>query len=77
MWRGVAATVLIVYAYGHPTFNGYRPAVIDRAIQSFHTEINGAARLGKDVLARVDRRRANDAIHGFIDRVEEELPKKN
>jgi hypothetical protein len=77
MWRGVIVgmAVLVVYAYGHPAFNGYRPASLDRAFQSFHTEVNQTARGGKDALAYLDGRRVRELLQGFIGRLATELPK--
>jgi hypothetical protein len=40
----------VVYGYGHPHFDGYRPAAIDRPLQSFYSEVNVVTRDGKRVL---------------------------
>jgi len=79
MWRGVLgvlAVVLAVYGYGHPYFDGYRPTAVDRALQSFHTEVDSAARAGKQALAGLDQSRANQAIRNFIDRIQSEILSK-
>ena len=73
MWRSMVGTCVIVcavYAYGHPRFDGYRPAALDHAMQSFHVEINGAARSGQEALAQIDQRRIGLAIRNFIDRLD-------
>lgn len=49
MWRGLAA-VAIVYAYGHPVFNGYRPAVLDRPFHGFYAHVNDVAYQGRNAL---------------------------
>jgi hypothetical protein len=79
MWRGLAglfATVAIVYAYGYPVFNGYRPARLDRALLAFHAEVNGVARSGQATLAQLDRRRAHETLQLFINKVDSEISKK-
>ena len=76
MWRSMLATSVIVstvYAYGHPRFDGYRPAGLDRALQNFHVEIDGAARSGQQVLAQLDQRRAGQAVRTFVDRLGSEI----
>ena len=73
MWRSLIATGVIVcavYAYGHPRFDGYRPVALDRALQKFHVEMNGAARSGQQALAQLDQRRAGQAIRSFVNRFE-------
>jgi hypothetical protein len=79
MWRGfggLIAAVAIVYAYGHPVFNGYRPARLDRAFQGFYAEVNGAARSSKDALAQLDQQRARNTLQRFMDRIDSEISKK-
>jgi len=75
MWRGIATAVVLVYGYGHPVFNGYRPAPLDRALQGFHAEINGAVLMGRQALAQFDRQRARDMYQAFKNRVGSELSK--
>ena len=53
MWRTLFAATL-VYGYGHPSLDGYRPALLDRPLQSFHQDVNSTARDGKKVLATID-----------------------
>jgi hypothetical protein len=79
MWRGLAgliATIAVVYAYGYPVFNGYRPAGLDRAFLNFHAEVNGAARSGQATLAQLDQRRARETLAHFIAKVDSEISKK-
>ena len=45
MWRTVL-TAVIAYGYGAPQFDGSRPASFDRPLQTFHVEIDHAARVG-------------------------------
>jgi hypothetical protein len=53
MWRIIVAAA-VVYAYGHPKFDGRRPAALDRALQAFYVEVNKAAVTGRQMLARFD-----------------------
>ena len=75
MWRGVIATVVVVYAYGHPAFDGYRPTSLNRAFQGLHTDINGVAESGKRALAQLDRERAKQTVRNFVGKLEAELAK--
>jgi hypothetical protein len=51
MWRIMVAAAL-VYGYGHPKFDGQRPASLDRALQGFYVSVNKAATSGRQMLAR-------------------------
>ncbi len=65
MWRHLILTGIvylcltgIVYLCGHPIFDGARPAVLDRPLQSFYYTVNEAAIHGKQVLAVANEERA-------------------
>jgi hypothetical protein len=51
MWRIIVAAAL-VYACGHPKFDGQRPAGLDHALQGFYVAVNKAAVSGRQMLAR-------------------------
>jgi len=51
MWRIMVAAAL-VYAAGHPKFDGQRPAALDRALQGFYVTVNKAADSGRQMLTR-------------------------
>ncbi len=72
MWRTLIAASL-VYGCGHPNFEGYRPALLDRALQSFHQEVNAAARDGEKVLASIDDTRWMRYLKGSVARAEAQL----
>jgi hypothetical protein len=72
MWRTVVAAAL-VYAYGHPGFDGMRPAVLDHPLQAFHAAANEVARDGHRVLANLESSRAKQHVKTYIDRIEAEL----
>jgi hypothetical protein len=72
MWKAVL-TATIVYAYGHPHFDGYRPAALDRPLQAFYVEVNQSAHDGRRVLATLDDARAMRYLKGYIERMEEQL----
>ena len=69
MWRTLIAA-LAIYACGHPHFDGYRPAVLDRPLQDFYQEVNQAAREGQKVLAKLDDARSMRYLKGYIDRMD-------
>ena len=72
MWKAVL-TATIVYAYGHPYFDGYRPAALDAPLQAFHVEVNQSARDGQRVLATLDDARAMRYLRGYVERMDEQL----
>ena len=76
MWRSIAIAAL-VYAYGHPNFDGYRPAGLDRPLQAFYVEVNKAALTGRQALARVDDDRVVRYLKSYVDTVEAELRSAN
>jgi len=45
MFRTLIAAAT-VYAYGHPAFDGYRPAGLDKPLQGFSSEVNDATHDG-------------------------------
>jgi hypothetical protein len=71
MWRTLIAATL-VYGYGHPSLDGYRPALLDRPLQSFHQDVNSTARDGKKVLAALDDARAR-YLKDYMEHIEARL----
>jgi hypothetical protein len=53
--------------------DGYRPALLDRPLQSFHQGINAAARDGKKALASLDDTRWMSYLKGYIAGVDARL----
>ena len=76
MWRSLLAGI-VVYAYGHPHFDGYRPAALDRPLQAFHVEVNQAARDGRRVLGTLDDARSMRYLKSYVDRMDEQLKGTN
>jgi hypothetical protein len=72
MWRSIVVAALL-YAYGHPKFDGYRPAGLDRPLQAFYVEVNKAALVGRRALGRVDGDRAMGYVKTYVDTVEGQL----
>ncbi len=72
MWRSLAAAAL-VYTYGHPGFEGYRPAALDRPLQAFHNEINLAARDGQRVLTTLDDARSMRYLKGYLEYMQSQM----
>ncbi len=72
MWRSLAIAAA-VYAYGHPGFDGMRPAALDRPLQSFYREVNHAARDGHRALETLDNARTMGYLKGYISRIDTKL----
>ena len=72
MWRTLLAAVL-VYGWGHPSLDGYRPNLLDRPLHSFYENVNAAARDGKRALATLDDARCMRYLKGYIDRMDAQL----
>ena len=72
MWRTLISASL-VYGCGHPNLDGYRPALLDRALQSFHQEVNAAARDGEKWLASINDTRFMHYLKDAVARAEARL----
>jgi hypothetical protein len=72
MWRSIVMAAL-VYAYGHPKFDGYRPAGMDRALQGFYVDVNKAAASSRQTLGRFDDDAAVRFVKDYVGNVEAEL----
>ena len=75
MWR-TALVAATIYGYGHPGFEGYRPALLDRPLQAFYTEINQIARDGRRVIANLDNTRAAHVLRSYIEQADTQLRSK-
>jgi hypothetical protein len=76
MWRSVLAAVVLflsVYIYGHPVFDGYRPARFDRPLQSLYADVNLVARMSMDTIHHVDGERAKQQVKNFALKVQGEF----
>jgi hypothetical protein len=72
MWRTLIAATA-AYGCGHPSIDGYRPALLDRPLQSFYQDVNAAARDGKKVLGTLDDMRCMHYLKGYIARMDAQL----
>jgi len=72
MFRTLLAA-LTVYTYGHPAFDGYRPTFLDKPLQGFHVEINGAARDGERALSVLNDARTMRYLNKYIDSIDAQL----
>ncbi len=72
MFRSLIAAA-VVYAYGHPAFDGYRPSILDKPLQGFYGDVNIAARNGRNVLASFDGARAVSYLNYYVQRIDTEL----
>jgi hypothetical protein len=75
MWRG-AVVAAVFYAYGHPVFDDYRPAALDRPFRALHVSVNQAAREGQRTIA-VGGPRVVKFLGGYVERVETQLKSAN
>jgi hypothetical protein len=59
MWRGLLTllTVWIAYGCGHPALDGYRPAWLDRPLQSLHENVNASVMVGRHAIASLETTR--------------------
>ena len=63
----------VVYVYGHPVFDGLRPAAFERPLQMFYAEINAAAWNGQQVLAGFDDARLRGYVKDYVARVDAQI----
>ncbi|MGE3147829.1 MAG: hypothetical protein AB7K04_02070 [Pseudorhodoplanes sp.] len=69
MWRS-AIIAAAIYGYGHPGFDGYRPAAFDHSLQSFYQEVNHIATDGKRVLFTLDEARTMRFLKPYVEQIE-------
>ena len=66
-------TVMIAYAWGHPSLDGYRPAPLDRPLQAFYADVNATARDGRIAFTVLDDARTMRYLTAYIGRIEAQL----
>jgi hypothetical protein len=71
MWRSLCIAV-VVYGSGHPSLDGYRPAVLDKPLQAFHQQVNKAALQGQQMLAGLNVARAG-YVKAYLGQAERQL----
>jgi hypothetical protein len=64
---------MIAYGWGHPSLDGYRPALLERPLQSFYADVNATARDGRGALATLDDARCMRYLKVYVDRMESQL----
>jgi hypothetical protein len=72
MWRSLFSA-LMIYGFGHPSFDGYRPTLLDRPFQSFYVEVNQFARDGRTALKTLDDARCMRYLKAYIDHMDAQL----
>ncbi len=72
MWRTFIAGI-IIYGWGHPGLDGYRPALLERPLQSFYAEVNATARDGWIALGTLDDARCMRYLTAHMDRMGTQL----
>jgi hypothetical protein len=63
----------VIYASGHPGLDGYRPALLDRPLQSFYQDVNATARDGQKALTTLGDTRCMRYLKGYIARMDAQL----
>jgi hypothetical protein len=56
MWRCLAIAAML-YGFGHPGLEPYRPAAFDRSLREFHRDVNRLAAHGVGIATAVDQTR--------------------
>ena len=72
MWRSLISAA-VLYGYGHPAFDGYRPGMLDRPLQGLHREVNQAAVDGQRALAVLDGARTMSYLKGYSEQMGSQL----
>ncbi len=70
-------TMTLVYIYGHPMFDGWRPARLEHPLQMFYAEVNAAAWNGQQVLAGFDDARLRRHMRDYLTRVDAQIKQPN
>jgi hypothetical protein len=64
---------MIAYGWSHPSLDGYRPALLERPLQSFYADVNATARDGGGAVATLDDARCMRYLKVYVDRMESQL----
>ena len=56
MWRCLAIAAML-YGFGHPGLEPYRPAAFDRSLREFHRDVNRLAEYGVRIATAADQAR--------------------
>jgi hypothetical protein len=65
--------VATVYGYAHPAFDGYRPPMLDKPLQSFYVEVNSSAQDTRRAFGVLDDARSMRYLNVFMERLDIEL----
>jgi hypothetical protein len=68
MWKGLFMAG-VVYAFGHPALDSYRPAALDVPLHAFHQEMNQAASDSKRALSVLDDARSMRYLQRYTERM--------
>ena len=60
--KRIGLVVALLYGWGTPTFDGHRPAVLDRPLRDFHRTVNAGATDARRTLSSLDDLRAVPAM---------------
>lgn len=71
MWRTLLVAA-VIYGFGYPGLDGYRPAALDAPLQAFYQQMNKAGQEGQKALASVNSVRAG-YFKAYMGRAEKQL----
>jgi len=71
MWRTLIVAA-VIYGFGYPGLDGYRPAALDAPLQAFYQQMNKAGQEGEKALASVNSVRAS-YFKAYMGRAEKQL----
>jgi hypothetical protein len=63
----------LVYWYGHPLFDGWRPATLERPLQFFYVQVNEAASQSRLFLSGFNDARIRSYVQRYMQRVDTQL----
>jgi hypothetical protein len=64
MWRCLAIAAML-YAFGHPGLDAYRPMAFDRSLQEFHRDVNRVAAVTTRAFVMFDQSRVRRSLNSL------------
>jgi hypothetical protein len=56
----------LAYGFGHPSFDGYRPTLLDRPLQGFYQDVNKSAQDASAAFATLNEARCMRYLLAYI-----------
>ena len=64
MWRCLAIAAMI-YGFGHPALDAYRPLAFERTLQEFHSDVNRVASITTRAFVMFDQARIQRSLNSL------------